>query len=310
VRPETPAGGPRTLLGGNIGHSLLDTVDDLTPADTVVLELSSFQLEWTPAVPFRPAVAVLTNIRPHHLDRHDDFEAYLQAKLNMFRGQRAGDIAVIGTADRETHARLSEITAPRHVELLVATDVVPYPLGVPGEHNRANAGIAAAVARRWGVEESDIQAALRSFPGLPHRLELVAQAGGVCYYDDSKSTSAESVATALAAVPQPTVLLCGGKDTGPELVRVLDGPWQRVRAVICFGEASERLGALLGRTTGASAGFAVYQASRLAGAVELAQRIARRGDAVLLSPGCPSYDEFVNYEQRGDTFSALVRGVS
>ncbi len=296
-----------SFLGGNIGESLLDRLADMTPEDTVVLEISSFQLECTPLVPFAPAVAGLTNARPHHLDRHGSFDDYVKAKLNVFRGQQAGAVAVLGTDDQRLLAAVRAIADRCGSRVVVAAyNGERYDLRVPGMHNQANAHMAAAMATGLGVPHEITKQALATFAGLPDRLELVSEARGVRYYNDSKATSAEAVATALAAMDAPVVLICGGKDIGDELNRIIDAPWSRVRCVICFGDAGNRLAELIGRTAPLPPDCTARAAGRMGEAVEIAMNLAAPGDVVLLSPGCPSYDEFVNYRQRGEAFKQIV----
>jgi UDP-N-acetylmuramoylalanine--D-glutamate ligase len=156
------------------------------------------------------------------------------------------------------------------------------------------------------IPDDVTRAALAEFGGLAHRLAFVAEKEGVRYFNDSKSTSAEAVCTALQSFHDPIVLLCGGKDIGAELDRIVEGQWQNVRAAVCFGEAGQRLAALLkARRSGDR--MRVEHAVKMRDAAARAAELAKRGDVVLLSPGCPSYDEFNNYEQRGAEFESFAR---
>jgi UDP-N-acetylmuramoylalanine--D-glutamate ligase len=303
------AGHRRTFLGGNIGESLLGALDDMTARDAVVLELSSFQLEAAAAVARSPHIAGITNIRPHHLDRHGDMASYLDAKLTLFRHQQPGDVALVGSDDVEPQCRVLALADARGARFVLAVhNGETYDLRVPGAHNQANAHLAVMMARAFGVAGEVAQRAIGRYAGLPHRLEWVGEVDGVSYHNDSKSTSAEAVTTALKAIERPVVLLCGGKDTGAELDRIVDSPWHNVRAVITFGDAANRLGDLIEAHVARSGSLRVARAQKMAAAVHLAKGLARAGDAVILSPGCPSYDEFVNYEHRGREFIALVKG--
>lgn len=304
----TSAGIDRAFLGGNIGVSLLPALHEMTARTAVVLELSSFQLEAAESANCRVSVAGLTNARPHHLERHGRFDAYLDAKLNLFRKLGPDGTAVSAADDEAVDVHVREVAAQRDARFLSAVyRGEPYALRVPGRHNQANAHMAVVMAAALGVDAVAAERAVGRYAGLPHRLEFVGTAGGVRYYNDSKSTSAEAVATALAAFSQPTVLLCGGKDIGAELDRIVDSPWDHLRAAICFGEAGPRLAALLARAVQAHHGCAVTCHLDLNEAAHAARAAAKPGDVVVLSPGCPSYDAFANYEKRGEAFRALVR---
>ncbi|MCB9850093.1 MAG: UDP-N-acetylmuramoyl-L-alanine--D-glutamate ligase [Phycisphaerales bacterium] len=309
AHPEALAetGAKLALLGGNIGASLLDRVDELTASDIVVLELSSFQLDALADAKFEIATAGLTNARPHHLERHGTFEAYLDAKLNLVRAVRAGGSVVLGTDDSAVVARVGEVLMDRNAELVDAVyRNQTYDLRVPGAHNQANAHMAAQLAKSVGVSDAVARKGLAEYTGLPHRLQFVGEQGGVRYYNDSKSTSADAVATALAAFDEPVVVLCGGKDIGEELDRIVDARWERVRCAICFGDAGPRLASLLRTVEVRGAALTVHLTRGVPEAVGFAQDVAHRGDVVLFSPACPSYDAFVNYEARGDSFCQLV----
>jgi UDP-N-acetylmuramoylalanine--D-glutamate ligase len=232
----------------------------------------------------------------------------MDAKLNIVRFQGPGDVAVVGANDTELQSRVLAM-ADAHGGRFVsaAHEGERYELRVPGPHNQANAHMAVMMARAFGVPGDIACHTVSGYAGLPHRLEWVGEVRGVGYYNDSKSTSAEAVATALKAIDRPVVLLCGGKDTGAELDRVVESPWENVRAVITFGDASERLGNLIESQVGKVRGIKVIRAPKMVEAIHHAREIAQSGDVVLLSPGCPSYDEFVNYEQRGRVFAEMVR---
>lgn len=300
-------------FGGNIGRSLLEDLDAIAADDAVVLELSSFQLDCMAGVAFRPKVACITNIIPHHLDRHEGLDGYVRAKLEVTRGQQAGDTLVICQTDAPWQSEVRSMAAERGVKLVAIEPVAAKPalrLRVPGAHNQVNAWLAASMAHELGVAADVARVALEGFAGLPHRLQFVAERSGVRYYNDSKSTSAAAVATAVAAFDGPIVVLCGGKDSGEEVHAIAQTQMPRARAIVCFGEAGNRLADLIEQRPGGAPGPAVYRAANLAEAVQCAQTVCRAGDAVLLSPGCPSYDEFANYEHRGESFVRLVESLA
>ncbi len=294
----------KTYVGGNIGGSLLDSLADMTAADVVVLELSSFQLEDLPRISQSPHVVCVTNLHPNHLDRHGTMEAYAAAKQNIFAFQQAGDVLILNEADPRTRdwARL----ARGRVEYFSPAGE-PFELSVPGPHNQANAQAAAAIARQFGIDRDAASASLREFGGLEHRLQHVAQRGGVDFYNDSKCTTPEGVIVAANAFdPGTSVVIVGGYDKGvpfEEMGRVLAG---RARAVVAIGATAESILAAV-RNAAADQSPAVHHADSLAEAVAWAARQARPGDAVLLSPGCASYDMFANFQQRGQRFCELVR---
>lgn len=327
------AGGFTTHVGGNIGRPLLNEAAAMSPSDWVVLEMSSFQLEWLEA---SPRIAVVTNVTPNHLDRHRTMEAYAEAKLHIVRYQRPGDVAVLHADDpyaplfsREAGGRVlyfSLVSAPSDGAVLEGEVLcirhggmsVPVcarrDLRIPGLHNVANALAAMAAADVIGVCPTAMRDALRAFSGVPHRLELVRTLDGVSYYNDSIATTPDRATAALAAVDGPVVIILGGHDK--------DLPWeafsrmaaQRCRAALVIGEAQDLIAGHLAEAVRATPGGllaldAVECCHDLERAVAGTQRWVRPGDAVLLSPGCASYDQFVNFEERGVRFRQLVEAL-
>lgn len=290
-----------THVGGNIGGSLLEKLDEIEPEDAVVLELSSFQLEALPQVGISPGVALVTNLAPNHLDRHGTMDAYAAAKRNIYHYQDADGVLVLNAACEAT-ARWAD-DAPGRVEWFdPAAD--PFALSVPGAHNQANAQAAWAVGRCFGVERSAAAAALQAFTGLPHRLAFVGQRCGVRYYNDSKCTTPEGAVVALEAFePGRAVILLGGYDKGVAFDTLAAVAGERAKAVVCLGATAERIARAL---SAAGAAEKTHHAADLPDAVRLAGDLADPGDVVLLSPACASYDLFTNYEQRGDHFTELV----
>ena len=283
--------GARTA--GNVGTALSELVDEVPADDWIVCELSSFQLEDVHA--FRPRIAVLLNLEPDHLDRHGTFDAYRDAKLRIFENQTAEDVAVVphGFGPVPGEARRIEFSAD---------DELPAEPLIPGRHNRENAAAATAAARAAGLDDGAIAAALRTFPGVPHRLELVGELGGVRYVNDSKATNTAAARRALTAYEAPLHLILGGSLKGEQFDDFAqDVARANVVTAYLIGEAAEPLAAALGY---ASVPFLL--ATTLERAVGEAASAAQPGEVVLLSPACASFDQFRDYEQRGEVFRSLI----
>jgi len=284
------AAGRPVAVAGNVGRAL--SAVEAPAAAWIVCELSSFQLEDVDR--FRPRVAVLLNLEPDHLDRHGTFEAYRDAKLRIFENQTSDDTAVVPRG-------FGEAGRGRRVEF-AAADPLPAEPALPGAHNRENAAAAAAAARAAGVPEDAIAAALRSFRGVAHRLELVAELDGVRFVNDSKATNTAAARRALAAYDAPLHVILGGSRKGEsfdELARELTG-----RAYL-IGETAPELAEALDR-----AGVPHVRAGDLETAVAAAAAAARPGEIVLLSPACASYDQFRDFEHRGEEFRRLVQNLT
>jgi UDP-N-acetylmuramoylalanine--D-glutamate ligase len=251
---------------------------------------------------------VITNIWPNHLDCHGDFESYLQAKLNLFRFQGADDVAVVGGADQSLHRAVGEVTSRSGARVVtVSQPVEPYSLLVPGQHNQANAACAATVAGLLGVDPGEARARMAAFVGLPHRLEHIGRFDGVDYYNDSKATTPTGTATALASFDRPVFAIVGGQDRGDDLDPLVRAVIQRAEAVVCTGPLGPRIGQAVRTARGGLDKPAIEVAANLTEGVEWARRLAVPGSVILLSPGAPSYGEFVNYEHRGRAFVEAVR---
>jgi UDP-N-acetylmuramoylalanine--D-glutamate ligase len=302
---------PRTWMGGNIGRSLLEDLPEIQPADRVVLELSSFQLEDLAALRRSPQVALLTNLAPNHLDRHGTERAYYEAKRNIVRFQRAGDVALL-PSDQPDVVGWGEGHAGsiRHWDRddLAGGSFEAGDVQVPGPHNLRNALAAAAAALAAGADPAQIAPGLRGFCGLPHRLEFVREYRGVRYYNDSKATTPDATIVALNSFEAKPVLLVGGYDKKVSFDRLAAELASRARAVVLLGECRAKIGAAIRRRVGSGRGPTVKTVHDFAGGINLARRLARPGDVVLLSPGCASYDMFTNYEQRGEAFKDVVNG--
>jgi UDP-N-acetylmuramoylalanine--D-glutamate ligase len=293
------AQGPRpVLVGGNIGDTVLDRLDELTPEHWVVLELSSFQLESCERP--RAHVAVVLNVTPDHLDRHGTMEAYIEAKARLLRFQGPEDHAVLNGLDAVCR-ELAELT-PARVTWFDRHQPAP-PMPVPGRHNELNALAAAAVGRLAGLSDAAIETAVRGFPGVEHRLELVGEWGGVRWFNDSKATNPDAGLVGLRAFSDtPVVLIAGGYGSGFELTEWLAAVRERTRAIVLMGASADEL-------AGHLAGHDVRRAGSLEEAVALASAAARPGDAVLLSPAYKSYDMFSGFEERGRRFKEAVRAL-
>ncbi len=296
-------------LGGNIGVSLLGRLEDMTPGDLVVLELSDAQLEDLPRIDWVPKVAVITNVTPNHIDRHGSFAAYVNAKLNIVRGSSGKNTVVVGKLSDDVQAMLDDAMtngAARTVRVREeGADSID--LRVVGRHNLLNAACVLTICRQLGVDDGVARDALRRFTGLPHRIEWVRALDGVDYYNDSKSTSPLATVTALGCFTRPVIAIVGGKAKGAPLDACADALARAGRAVVCVGESGGAFAAALRKVATTIACPVVIEANDLADAVHAARRQAVAGDVVLLSPGAPSFDAYPNYEHRGHHFTTLVR---
>ncbi len=280
-------------VAGNVGRALTELVGQIDAVTPVVCEVSSFQLE--DVHEFAPVVAILLNLEPDHLDRHGTFEAYRDAKLRVF--ERAGTAVV--------PRGFGAIPGSAHRIEFAADDPLPDEPLIPGAHNRENAAAATAAARALGLDEEAIGEGLSTFPGVAHRLEPVGQIGGVRFVNDSKATNTAATRRALATFDDPLHVILGGSLKGErfdELARAVAEA--NVVSAYLIGEAAEPLAVDLGH-----AGVPFLLAATLARAVAEAASVARPGEIVLLSPACASYDQFRDFEQRGEEFRRLVENL-
>jgi UDP-N-acetylmuramoylalanine--D-glutamate ligase len=294
-----------THVGGNIGKSLLFELPDIRRDDLVVLELSSFMLEYLAEAKWSPHVAVVTMIAADHLDRHGTKAAYVDAKLNLVRFQRHDDVAVLNETcpDLETFARA---TIARKVYFGIEARK-PFDLKIPGWHNQLNAQAAFAAAELFDVSWDDAQRVVADFRGLPHRLELVHERDGVRYYNDSIATIPEAAVAALTSFPARTVIqIVGGYDKTLDMTSMCAALIERAKAVLCIGQTGPAIASVLEQSPKLGAA-ACYACGELATAMKVARDIAAPGDVVLLSTGCASYDQFRNFEERGNEFARLAR---
>jgi UDP-N-acetylmuramoylalanine--D-glutamate ligase len=321
----------RTFTGGNLGTPACELVLSGERVDTIVLELSSFQIEGLHRL--RPRVAAILNVTPDHLDRYGDLAAYASAKARLFGLQQPGDAAVANARDPLTTAMAAASRGSTYTfgfgppEPWAARDPggEPGPAGAEltlqlgagaaeryvlknralrGRHNRENAMAAALCARLLGVPGDAIQAGLDAFPGLPHRLELVAERGGVEWVNDSKATNVDSTWVGLSAFPPATprvVLIMGGRGKGAPYAPLRPLFAGRVKALLTIGEDAPKVEAELGDLC------RTEPCRTLAEAVRRAAGLAVPGEVVLLSPACASYDQYRSYEERGEAFRRHVR---
>ncbi len=316
------ATGQRTMVGGNIGLPLVDVVEEYGPRDMLVAEVSSFQLET--ADHFRPRVAVILNITPDHLDRHGTMENYIAAKARIFARQGPDDFTVLNYDDPRTRAladssggqviffshthNLKEGVLVRGDMITVRQkgsdiDILPArEVAIPGVHNLENALAAVAAAYALGVGPEVLARTLRSFPGVAHRLETVAQKNDVLYVNDSKGTNPDASIKALEAYDRPIVLLAGGRNKGNDFTEFARLIKQKVQVLVVLGECADEV-EQAARAAGCNN---ILRAPGFREAVVMAHNAAQPGDVVLLSPACASWDMFNNYEERGDLFREII----
>lgn len=292
-------------LGGNIGRSLLSDLPDIDRRDLVILEMSNAQLEDLPRIAWVPDVAVLTNLFPHHLDRYANFAEYSRAKLNIAGEPSSSRPLITGDVHPEVELMLKEAVAPLRRIRVVPLDPAAT-LTVPGEHNRANASCVAAVARTMGLATDFVREALRSFRGLPHRLEFVRTLDGVDYFNDSKSTAPPATVVALRSMTKSVVAIVGGERKDVPLTEMASWLNERCRAVVCMGESGTSFAEAL---RSARSDSKVCTVSGLDEAVRAARASAIPGDAVLFSPGAPSFDQYGNFTERGRHFMEIVQAL-
>lgn len=313
------AAGRRTVVAGNIGLPVLDALGEAEAKghpEFYVIELSSYQLETTSSLAF--ASAAMLNLTQDHLDRHGSMQAYAQAKARIFRncgtrvlnrddawslGMRGGATVTFGLGAplQDGEWGIVDARLAQGRETILALDELP----LAGLHNAANALAAHALCRSAGLEGEPLVRAIREFRGLPHRVERVATARGVVFYDDSKGTNVGATVAALAGMRETAVLIAGGDGKGQDFAPLAPAVKEKARAVVLIGRDAPAVEAALAPT-----GIACLRAATMEAAVEAAFQLARPGDAVLLSPACASLDMFANYKQRGEVFAAAARALS
>ncbi|HLX76940.1 MAG TPA: UDP-N-acetylmuramoyl-L-alanine--D-glutamate ligase [Terriglobales bacterium] len=316
-------GGWESLVGGNIGTAAISLVDESTDDSYLVLEVSSFQLETVQS--FHPLIAVVLNITPDHLDRHNTFQAYVDAKARIFENQTSEDFAVLNADDPtcvglsgRTKARKIWFSRKQEVETgaflrhskIVWRDgdereIMPVSeIKLKGAHNLENVLAAVCAGMLVQTEPSRIRRAVQDFKAVEHRLEYVATVRGVEFYDDSKATNVDATIKALESFPANIHLILGGKDKGSDYTVLKPLLQERARRVYTIGAAAEKIESHLGGIV------EVMRAGTLEAAVKRAAASAQAGDVVLLAPACASFDQFENYEHRGRVFKQTVQALA
>jgi UDP-N-acetylmuramoylalanine--D-glutamate ligase len=314
------AAGRRAFVGGNLGVPLAEVVPapgSISPLDTLVLEVSSYQSEKMPTL--KPRAAAILNVTPDHLDRYESFDDYADAKGNLLVRMDTGDTVVIPSQDPicERQARRARpgariVTFGPHGDIRIEREYIidtihgdrydRSAMFLRGEHNMLNVAAAIALARGMGLDHPAITLALRTFQGLDHRIAFVAELGGVRYYDDSKGTNVGASVAALRGLAEPrAVLIAGGRDKLGDYEPLIEALRERGRALVVMGEAAERIAAA------ARGVLPVVAVGSMEEAVEASRALAQPGDAVLLSPACSSFDMFRDYKDRGDRFVQAVK---
>jgi UDP-N-acetylmuramoylalanine--D-glutamate ligase len=317
----------KAWVGGNNGLPLIEFLDEIKPGDTIVLELSSFQLE---LMTLSPQVAAILNITPNHLDRHGSMQAYIAAKAHSLTYQAAGDVAVLGRDDpnawsfaSQVHGKLVSFglhqpekgqtgTFCRSGKLCLQDGATVVELmdqsavQLRGEHNLLNVLAACAIAWAAGFPVEAMRKGVFGLTGVPHRLEFVRQFKGASWYNDSIATAPERSMADIHSFSEPLVLMLGGRDKNLPWQELADLIHQRVDHVVVFGEASEKILEALGPTEAGKRPFTIDRCLGLQEAIHAAAAVTQPGDVVLLSPGGTSFDEFSDFEQRGERFRLWV----
>ncbi|HYK64457.1 MAG TPA: UDP-N-acetylmuramoyl-L-alanine--D-glutamate ligase [Patescibacteria group bacterium] len=318
------AAGKRTFVGGNLGTPLIEAVG--AAWDAAVVEVSSFQLEWIEQ--FRPRAGVHLNLTDDHFDRYKDLADYGRAKARLFENQQASDYAILNRDDPNVWKLAKQVRAQvigfGHARgssgaslwfdqeaNAIAFDLDDARRGrislagfrLRGRHNILNAMAASAAALALGVAPDAIERAIAEFRGLPHRVEVVHEKGGVTYIDDSKGTNVGAVVEAIDALTPPIILIAGGLDKGGDYAPLRRPLGEKVKLAIFNGAAREKMATALAGAT------KIESVATLKEAVEHAARAARAGDTVLLSPACSSFDQFKDYAERGNVYKELVRAL-
>jgi UDP-N-acetylmuramoylalanine--D-glutamate ligase len=328
----TAAGFP-ALVGGNIGTPAISFAERAKPDTVIVLEVSSFQLETIQT--FRPKIAVVLNVTPDHLDRHRTFEVYVDAKARLFENQQGSDFAVLNADDptcvamaARTRAQVFWFSRQKEVEHGASVrdgnilfrdgrgeqgksqreilQVSEIPL--KGAHNLENVLAAVCAGALMGCAPDKIRQAVRDFKAVEHRLEFVATIRGVDYYNDSKATNVDATIKALESFPANIHLILGGKDKGSDYTVLNDLLRKRVKAVYTIGAAAAKIESQVVSSKGGRP--EVVHAETLENALRKANAVAQPGDVVVLAPACASFDQFKNYEHRGQVFKEIVRGLA
>jgi UDP-N-acetylmuramoylalanine--D-glutamate ligase len=313
--------GKKVFVGGNIGNPLANYVTGPQTSDYAVIEVSSFQLQWGQAFP--AFISLLRNTPCDHVNYHGSFEAYRAVKERIFNNQGVDDLAILNADEPESTVLAKDLSSPVYFfstckavnrgfcqegEHLIFRDGLGgqenYPLEMihlPGAHNIENVMAAILACRACGCSQEDVIKAVAGFPGIAHRIEFTREMSGIKYYDDSKGTNVGAVKRAIETFSEPVVLLMGGRDKDGDFETLSTLLPNRVKALVIFGEARERISELIGGIV------PTVVIPSLKEAIQAARQQACAGDVVLLSPGCASFDEFDNYKARGEFFKEEVR---
>jgi UDP-N-acetylmuramoylalanine--D-glutamate ligase len=320
----------KVWVGGNIGNPLIDRLDEIKTNDIVVTELSSFQLE---LMTKSPQIAALLNITPNHLDRHINMQAYVQAKSQILRHQSASDSAILNCEDQNTLGMMDLVkgrlitfgltkamdgytgTLLKGENLILQTpknniEIMPRSeIGLKGEHNLKNALAASAIGYAAEFPIQAIRKGIRKVKGIPHRLEFVREWRGAFWYNDSIATAPERTIAAIHSFDQPLILLLGGRDKKLPWKDLVNLIHQRVRDVVLFGESVDLIFSALGKAKSDQYPLTISKSDSFENAIKIAADHANKGDVIVLSPGCTSYDQFRDFEERGQRFIELVKAL-
>ena len=303
----------KVWLGGNIGHQpLLEIVDEIDKNDVVVLEISNFQLEQQARIQAAPHIALITNLTANHIDRHGTFEEYCRVKEVIFKYQKPGDVSIFNAEDSITRPWYQKYLKETGRKCLAfsADDVLDeYAklFHLPGRANRSNLAAALAITSCFDIDRPAIAEAIATFQGLPNRCQLVAEANGVRWYDDSKATTPVSTMAALNGIDAPKILIAGGYDKKISFAELVKCIAERAKAVVLIGQTAEKIAQSIQACEKTKC--VIKYADSMQQAVAISNELAADGDVVLMSPACASYDMFKNYIQRSQAFIEAVRAL-
>lgn len=312
----------RIVVGGNIGYPFSAQLLEQPDPEICILEVSSFQLETIKN--FRPKIAVIMNLSPNHLDRYADYDAYIQAKMNILKNLNENDIVIYNADDSLLSERIAPTLAKKipfsnsqplkygaywdnnfiHINLDHQYSIEVQRYAIRGPHNHYNMVVAALLAALHEIPADIIKNELEDFSGLPHRLEEVVIHAGITFVNDSKATTVSSLNYALQSFERPIVLIAGGIDKGGDFSELDELLKKQVRAAILIGKASDRMAEAWESI------IPIHKVHALEDAVYTAMELAEKGDIVLLSPACSSFDMFKDYEDRGNQFKNIVRNLA
>ncbi|MCX7820324.1 MAG: UDP-N-acetylmuramoyl-L-alanine--D-glutamate ligase [Brevinematales bacterium] len=304
----------KTLLGGNIGLPVFELFNEIKNDDKIVLELSSFQLEAIKN--FKPHIGLFLNLAEDHLDRYSSMEEYLNAKKRIFMNQTEEDFAIVnldspyyekiikGVKSKIlTFSITNENATIYYKDNTIFYEKKPFidrdEIFIKGIHNVENSMAAILAAKLMGVSEANIKNVLKNFKGVEHRLEFVRNINGVDYYNDSKSTTVNSLEKALLSFDRPIILIAGGRDKGLDFTKIKELAHKKLKTLVLIGEAKDKIKKELDFKES-------FYASDLEEAVKISKQKSSPGDIILLSPGCASFDMFKNYEERGKVYKEIV----